>query len=144
MNDLQHWTPISSITTPTLLKPKGIPICPCLPTLPQENCSWMEHVFWLNGLVLGTYLIKHVLLVANSTIIYRLMVLLTCLSSGQSYKHFTLVNYDSRAVIWGIFQSGTTQESYFTSVKCFFCFCEICLFGHTWVITLFKWHRKCL
>ena len=24
---------------------------------------------------------------------------------------FTLVNYDSRVVIWGIFQSGTTLES---------------------------------
>ena len=39
----------------------------------------------------------------------------TCLTvwqiSGQSYKHFTLVNYDSRVVIWGIFQSGTTLES---------------------------------
>ena len=32
-------------------------------------------------------------------------------SCGQSYKHFTLVNYDSRVVIWGIFQSGTTLES---------------------------------
>ena len=32
-------------------------------------------------------------------------------TSGQSYKHFTLVNYDSRVVIWGIFQSGTTLES---------------------------------
>ena len=31
--------------------------------------------------------------------------------SGQSYKHFTLVNYDSRVVIWGIFQSGMTLES---------------------------------
>ena len=30
---------------------------------------------------------------------------------GQSYKHFTLVNYDSRVEIWGIFQSGTTLES---------------------------------
>ena len=30
---------------------------------------------------------------------------------GQSYKHFTLVNYDSRVVKWGIFQSGTTLES---------------------------------
>ena len=30
---------------------------------------------------------------------------------GQSYKHFTLVNYDSRVVIWGIFKSGTTLES---------------------------------
>ena len=32
-------------------------------------------------------------------------------TSGQSYKHFMLVNYDSRVVKWGIFQSGTTQES---------------------------------
>ena len=31
-------------------------------------------------------------------------------TSGQSYKHFTLVNYDSRVVIWGIFQSGMTLE----------------------------------
>ena len=30
---------------------------------------------------------------------------------GQSYKHFTIVNYDSRVVIWGIFKSGTTLES---------------------------------
>ena len=30
---------------------------------------------------------------------------------GHSYKHFTLVNYDSRVVIWGFFQSGTTLES---------------------------------
>ena len=29
----------------------------------------------------------------------------------QSYKHFTLVNYDSWVVIWGIFQSGTALES---------------------------------
>ena len=32
-------------------------------------------------------------------------------SCGQSYKHFRLVNYDSRVVIWGIFQSGMTLES---------------------------------
>ena len=32
-------------------------------------------------------------------------------SCGQYYKHFTLINYDSRVVIWGIFQSGTTLES---------------------------------
>ena len=32
-------------------------------------------------------------------------------ASGQSYKHFTFVNYDSRVIIWGIFQSGTTLES---------------------------------
>ena len=31
--------------------------------------------------------------------------------SGQSNKHFTLINYDSRVVIWGIFNSGTTLES---------------------------------
>ena len=30
--------------------------------------------------------------------------------SGQSYKQFTLVIYDSRVVIWGIFKSGMTQE----------------------------------
>ena len=30
------------------------------------------------------------------------------LLSGQSYKYFMLVNYDSRVVIWGIFLSGTT------------------------------------
>ena len=30
---------------------------------------------------------------------------------GQSYKHFTLINYDFRVVIWGIFQSGMTLES---------------------------------
>ena len=32
-------------------------------------------------------------------------------TSGQSYKQFTLVIYDSRVVIWGIFKSGTTLES---------------------------------
>ena len=31
--------------------------------------------------------------------------------SSQSYKQFTLVIYDSRVVIWGIFKSGTTLES---------------------------------
>ena len=31
--------------------------------------------------------------------------------SGQSYKPFTIVNYDSRVVLWGIFKSGTTLES---------------------------------
>ena len=29
----------------------------------------------------------------------------------QSYKSSTIVNYDSRVVIWGIFKSGTTLES---------------------------------
>ena len=31
--------------------------------------------------------------------------------SGQSYKQFTLVVYESRVVIRGIFKSGTTLES---------------------------------
>ena len=33
--------------------------------------------------------------------------------SGQSYKQITLtiVIYESRVVIWGIFKSGTTLES---------------------------------
>ena len=30
---------------------------------------------------------------------------------GKSYKQFTLVIYNSRVVIWGIFKSGTTLES---------------------------------
>ena len=29
---------------------------------------------------------------------------------GQSYKHFTIVIYDPRAVIWSIFKSGRTLE----------------------------------
>ena len=29
---------------------------------------------------------------------------------GQSYKGSTIVNYDSRVIIWGIFKSGTTLE----------------------------------
>ena len=35
----------------------------------------------------------------------------TAVISGQSYKASTIVNYDSRVVIWGIFQSGTTLGS---------------------------------
>ena len=31
--------------------------------------------------------------------------------SGQSYKRFTIVIYDSRVVIWSIFKSNTTLES---------------------------------
>ena len=40
-------------------------------------------------------------------------------SCGQSYKHFMLVNYDSRVVIWGIFQSGMTLESQIHERKMF-------------------------
>ena len=32
-------------------------------------------------------------------------------ASGQSYKKFKLVIYESRVVIWDIFKSGTTLES---------------------------------
>ena len=32
-------------------------------------------------------------------------------TSSQSYIGSMIVNYDSRVVIWGIFQSGTTLES---------------------------------
>ena len=31
--------------------------------------------------------------------------------SGQSYKRFMIVIYDSRVVIWSIFKSSTTLES---------------------------------
>ena len=27
---------------------------------------------------------------------------------GQSYQHFTIIIYDPRVVIWGVFKSGTT------------------------------------
>ena len=37
---------------------------------------------------------------------------------GQCYKQFALVTYESRVVIWGIFKSGTTLESLFTSINC--------------------------
>ena len=29
---------------------------------------------------------------------------------GQCYKHFMMVNYDSRFIIWGIFKSGMSLE----------------------------------
>ena len=32
-------------------------------------------------------------------------------TSGESYKQFMLVIYESRVVIWGILKSGTTLES---------------------------------
>ena len=30
---------------------------------------------------------------------------------AQSYKHFMLIKYDSRVIIWDIFRSGMTVES---------------------------------
>ena len=38
-------------------------------------------------------------------------MLLSYKTSGQSYKLFMIVIYDSRVVIWGNFKSGTTLES---------------------------------
>ena len=31
-------------------------------------------------------------------------------SCGQSYKHFTIVIYDPRVIIWDVFKSGATLE----------------------------------
>ena len=33
------------------------------------------------------------------------------LASGQSYKHFMIVIYNPRVIIWGVFKSGTSLES---------------------------------
>ena len=38
-------------------------------------------------------------------------ILFSPLICGQSYKHFMIINYNSRVIIWGIFKSGTTLES---------------------------------
>ena len=35
---------------------------------------------------------------------------LATMNCGESYKQFTLIIYESRVVIWGIFKSGTTLE----------------------------------
>ena len=37
---------------------------------------------------------------------------------GQSHKHFTLINYNSRVVITSKLIKLTTLELYFISVKC--------------------------
>ena len=36
---------------------------------------------------------------------------------SQTYKAFTLVIYDSRVIIWGIFKSGSTLESQIMSIE---------------------------
>ena len=46
----------------------------------------------------------------NPSLRSHVLLLLCLLTSGQSYKQFTLVIYDSRVLIWGIFKSGTTLE----------------------------------
>ena len=48
---------------------------------------------------------------AVSKLLCSLNLLMWTSASGQSYKAPTIVNYDSRVVIWGIFKSGTTLES---------------------------------
>ena len=40
---------------------------------------------------------------AEKTLFYLGALFKTFKTSVQSYKHFTLINYDSRVVIWGIF-----------------------------------------
>ena len=44
-----------------------------------------------------------------------LVKLETC---SQSYKQFTIIIYESRVVIWGIFKSCMTLESLITIVNC--------------------------
>ena len=57
-------------------------------------------------------LIKELLSVEMQPIHAVLIDYLTLsLTSGQSYKQFTIVIYDSRVVIWGNFKSNTTLES---------------------------------
>ena len=46
------------------------------------------------------------------------IVIIGASTCGQSYKHFTLVNYDSRVVYDWKIPHITTLESYFTIVKC--------------------------
>ena len=52
-----------------------------------------------------------------NTLLYYTFSLYYDTSCGQSYKHFTIVNYDSRVVTWGIFKSCTTLESYIMIVE---------------------------
>ena len=47
----------------------------------------------------------------NATVCHRLhQICSTVFTSGQSYKQFTIVIYNSRVVIWGNFKSCTTLE----------------------------------
>ena len=46
----------------------------------------------------------------NIIIFYNYLRVLS-LYSGQSYRHFTIINYNSRVVMWGIFKPGTTLKS---------------------------------
>ena len=66
------------------------------------------HVFGKMLSLLGQicYIIGLIFIVANDQKLKNNLTI-----CGQSYKHFMLVNYDSRVAIWGIFQSGTTLES---------------------------------
>ena len=74
----------------------------------QRSHLWnMEVVAYLAGPS-----VRYLELKSSTTASYPLLRGLKMYSlCDQSYKHFTLINYDSRVVIWGIFQSGTTLES---------------------------------
>ena len=63
----------------------------------ERNITAAAGIAALVGIQINTEKVKHISAVA--------------LTSGQSYKPFTIVNYDSRVVLWGIFKSGTTLES---------------------------------
>ena len=47
----------------------------------------------------------------NNIIIFYNYLRVLSLYSGQSYRHFTIINYNSRVVMWGIFKPGTTLKS---------------------------------
>ena len=91
--------------------------------LEEEKSHRPLRMFWHRLLVLFLPLIKHTKLVGLYNSSTPTLMAFTGLTHahgpspqptpcrGQSYKHFMLINYDSRVVIWGIFQSGTTLES---------------------------------
>ena len=73
------------------------------------RCTVEARVFYISSKI---EFIHHTFSYGNDiTSMKKLLFYWTNLTSGQSYKHFMLVNYDSRVVIWGIFKSATTLES---------------------------------
>ena len=50
---------------------------------------------------------------SNTKICLRIRHICLGAFSGQSYKHFTSVNYDPRVVIWAIFQSYDSRVVYY-------------------------------
>ena len=59
--------------------------------------------------ILISYMLKMISFIFISKSILTLLVKLP--TSGQSYKQFMLVIYNSTVAIWGIFKSGMTLES---------------------------------